>query len=151
MLNDEVRASQGPPSPEARETDVLVDGTDIPTEANIDDSSKSGIENNVDEVAQLTHRYLEVCESVYLAAISNHDIKLAGQIAKSALSVLINAANQLGRSSAQRLALRWFERLASLYEGGSPIPGDISRTLRWASSAMIYVFGQDIQTLPEAE
>jgi|ERR1022692_4706073 hypothetical protein len=151
MLNDEVRASQGPLSSEPGEPDILVGGAGIPTEMNKDTSSKSGGENNAEEVTHLTHLYLEVCESVYPAAISNRDIKLAGQIARSALSVVINAANQLGKASAQQLALRWFERLVSLYKDDTPIPGDISRTLRWASSAMVYVFGQNIQTPPEVE
>jgi hypothetical protein len=33
--------------------------------------------------------------------------------------------------------LHWFERLSSLYNDGMPPPNDISRTLRWASTAMI--------------
>lgn len=151
MPNDEVRTSQGPTSPEPRATAVSGDGADIPTGADVGNSSKPVKQNHADEVPQLAHRYLEVCESVYRAAITNHDTKLAGQIAKSALSVVINAANELGRSSAQQLALSWFERLASLYKDGTPIPGDISRTLRWASSAMIYVFNPNDQILPESE
>jgi hypothetical protein len=147
MFNDE---DQTPPIPQKHSADLMTDQIGTLAEKSAD-AAKLDEEGGVDKVASLTSRYLEICLSIYPVAVSNHDIKLASQIAKSALSIVINAANQLGKSSAQQLALNWFARLASLYTGGEPIPGDVSRTLRWASSAMIYVFGQDIQTPGEAE
>ena len=99
-------------------------------------------EKQADAVGQLVDRYLRACESVYPAALSNSDIRLAAQIARSALSVVLNASSEIGPASAQPRAVVWFERLESLYRDGTPPPGDVSRTLNWASSAMISVFHQ---------
>lgn len=54
--------------------------------------------------------------------------------------MVINASSEIGQTSAQPLAVIWFERLTSLYKDGTPPPNDVSRTLRWASSAMTGVF-----------
>jgi hypothetical protein len=88
------------------------------------------------DVKILVDRYLTACESVYPAAISNGDIRLAGLIARSALSTVINASAEIGPMVAYPVAVTWFERLVSLYKDDKE-PTDISRSLRWASTAMI--------------
>jgi hypothetical protein len=105
-----------------------------------------GTESN--ELKQLTRRYLTACEGVYPVALANADIRLAGLIARSALSIVVNAADQLGQSVAQPLALNWFERLTLLYKDTSP-PADVGRTLKWASTAMIGVLRQSDQASPK--
>jgi hypothetical protein len=98
--------------------------------------------NEANKVGPLVDRYLAACESVYPTAIANADIGLAAQIARSALSVVINASTEIGLTSSRPLAVIWFERLTSLYKDATP-PSDVSRTLRWASTAMISVLGQN--------
>ena len=90
-----------------------------------------------DDLKQLTNRYLATCETVYPVAVTKADIRLAGLIARSALSVVINAADALDPAFVHPTAVKWFERLTSLYIDETEMPGDVSRALRWASTAMI--------------
>jgi hypothetical protein len=91
------------------------------------------------EIKDLAHRYVQACDSVYTTAVANNDIGLAGLIARSALSVVLNSATEIGQPIAQSFAVKWFERLASLYKGGTAPPDDVNRTLKWASTVMIGV------------
>lgn len=94
------------------------------------------------EVSSLVEHYLESCESIYPIAIEKTDIRLAGLIARSALSVILNASDQFEITFVQTVATKWFDRLASLYKDETSTPSDVSRSLKWATSHMIGLFNE---------
>lgn len=94
-----------------------------------------------EQIAALARRHIEVCETVFTTAIARADTETASHAARSALSVALGCAINLGTIPERETAILWYRRLSKLYADNTPALDYLVRTLRWASDAMSYVFG----------
>jgi hypothetical protein len=97
--------------------------------------------NEPEEIKQLAQRHLTACEKIYAAATERNDIDTAAHVAKSALSVALNCAIDLGQESSRETAILWHKSLTALRTDDTHASGYLSRAVKWADGEMRIVYG----------
>lgn len=93
-----------------------------------------------DEIRKLAERHLAACEVIYNVATSRNDIDVAAHTARSALSVALNCAVNLGEEPKREAVATWYERLSELYAATQPTSDYLSRAIKWATGATSQIF-----------
>ena len=94
-----------------------------------------------EQITVLARRHIDICDSIFAAATATVDTETAAHAARSALSVALGCAINLGAVPERETAMLWYGRLSTLYVDNAPTQDYLAKTLRWATDAMAYVFG----------
>lgn len=90
---------------------------------------------DIEEIKALAQRHLKACETIYDTANQRGDSDTAAHAARSALSVALNCAIDLGHQPSRELVFIWHERLFALCAETAPGSKYLNKAIKWATGA----------------
>ena len=95
--------------------------------------------DDFENVRKLARRHLSACEAIYAAATTRADVNVAAHVARSALSIALNCAQDTSDTLSKEIAPIWYERLFSLSAEDARTREYLNRTVKWANEKMDFI------------